>query len=103
VLSSSNSQSKLALYDIGFTGGSAGVSGPITLSTVYNKFKPFKNMVKGDEFDMHVGQDSTSYGGQMLGSIKQIQFFSRNLNTIQLVKNAAFTYLFKETEPDLLF
>ena len=60
-------------------------------------------MVKGNKVGMYVGQDSTAYGGNMIGSIKQIQFISRNLNTHQLIKNAAFTYLFKETEPDLLF
>jgi len=59
-------------------------------------------MVEGNKFSMYVGQDSTGYGGNMLGSIRQVQFISRNLNTVQLVKNAAFTFLFKETEPDLL-
>lgn len=60
-------------------------------------------MQLGKHFDVYIGKDSKSYGGHMLGSIKQVQFISRNLYTHQLVKNAAFTYLFKEAEADLLF
>ena len=59
-------------------------------------------MAEGYQFTLYIGLGRGSDRDGFVGSIRQVQMVSRYLGSMQLVKNAAFSYLLKAAEPDLL-
>ena len=103
VLRSKDQESELMLFDQSFQKIDGTEEGPLFLGQ-NSDFDPFYERRRGqEEIEIYLGMNSNERSAGIEGSIRQVQLLGTYLNSIQKIKNAAFTQLLKEVEPSLFF